>query len=513
MPDPDFAEDAAATAATPAPSSDATVATPAPAAAAATPPTSDATVSTPAPGGPVAPPPGDRPRPAGAERIPATGRTVAGRYRLDRVLGKGSMGTVWAAYDEILHRRVAIKEIYIPIGTPGTEAADLVERTLREARAIAALSHPNVITLYDILTLDGGPVIVMEVLASRSLGEVIKETGPLTAGQAATVGLAVAAGLDAAHHSGITHRDVKPGNVLIGADGRIKLTDFGIARSAAENPMTATGLLLGSPAYIAPEVASGAPAAPPADAWGLGALLFACMEGRPPFDRGSPVATLMSVVNDPVPAPVLAGALAPVIDGLLSKDPVQRWTLRQAMTALRPLADDPVETRLIIGPVTAPPVEPGLRAPAGSGPATGAPRSADPTRTMPTPSAWSDLAAGQGVPAGTGFTTTGSAMPPPPWAAAGAADLAPLPAGRGAAVPATAGYPGHAPRVRADATTRWLLAVVMFLTAALIGYFGVRAVAASVSAQPVALGTGVSVSVSAGPAPGTPGLRSDPSRT
>ncbi len=244
---------------------------------------------------------GDRLSPRGPGE--QAGRTIAGRYRLDRILGTGSMGTVWAASDEVLRRRVAIKEIYLPAGAGHHEAALLRERTLREARAIAALSHPNVITLYDILTLPSGPVIVMEMLAARSLGEVLKEVGPLTIGQAATVGLAVASGLSAAHAAGITHRDVKPGNVLIGGDGRIKLTDFGIARSADENPLTATGLLLGSPAYIAPEVASGETAGPPADAWGLGALLFACVEGMPPYDRGSPVATLMAVVSDPVPVP------------------------------------------------------------------------------------------------------------------------------------------------------------------------------------------------------------------
>ncbi len=429
-------------------------------------------------------------RSAGAERVPATGRMVAGRYRLDRVLGKGSMGTVWAAYDETLQRRVAIKEIYIPHGTSGTEAAMLIERTLREARAIAALSHPNVITLYDILTLPGGPVIVMEVLASRSLGEVIKETGPLTVGQAATVGLAVAAGLDAAHHAGITHRDVKPGNVLIGADGRIKLTDFGIARSAAENPMTATGLLLGSPAYIAPEVASGVTAAPPADAWGLGALLYVCLEGRPPFDKGAPVATLMSVVNDPVPPATRAGALRPVVEGLLRKDPASRWTLRQAMSTLRPLADDPVETRLVFGPVTTPPAEPGWRAPGsaahGTGTGTGTTRSAGPTGTAAMRPPWLDEATGRVRP---GLASPGSAalgaVPPPPWAAAGAAALAPLPPGPAVTAPVTTRAPAAAPAVRVEAhpATRWLLAVLVLITAALIGYYGVRAIAEAVAAD------------------------------
>ena len=177
---------------------------------------------------------------------------LAGRYRLDSVIGKGSMGTVWAATDEVLHRQVAIKEIDFPVGTPAAERAQLEHRTLREARAIAALSNPYVITLFDILTLDNGPVIVMELLHARSLAEILRKVGRLPDGQAATIGVAVASGLLAAHAAGITHRDVKPGNVLICDDGRIKLTDFGIARSSGDQTMTATGLLLGSPAYIAP---------------------------------------------------------------------------------------------------------------------------------------------------------------------------------------------------------------------------------------------------------------------
>ena len=176
-------------------------------------------------------------------------RMLAGRYRLDRVIGSGAMGIVWAAYDEVLHRAVAIKEVNYPQGMPIAEVGEqLADRTLREARAIAAMSNPHVITLYDILTLESGPVIVMELLTARSLAQVLRQDGPLRDGQAATIGVAVAGGLLAAHGAGITHRDVKPGNVLIGHDGRIKLTDFGIARSADEQTITAKGLLLGSPA-------------------------------------------------------------------------------------------------------------------------------------------------------------------------------------------------------------------------------------------------------------------------
>ncbi len=437
------------------------------------------------------------PQATGAERVAGGGRTIAGRYRLDRLLGKGSMGTVWAAYDETLHRRVAIKEIYVPNGTPESEAELLVERTLREARAIAQLSHPNVITLYDILTLGDGPVIVMEVLAARSLGDVLKEVGPLTVGQAATVGLAVAAGLEAAHAAGITHRDVKPGNVLIGGDGRIKLTDFGIARSAGENPLTATGLLLGSPAYIAPEVASGATAGAAADAWGLGALLFACVEGRPPFDKNSAVATLMSVVSDPVPALQRAGVLTPAIEGLLAKDPSDRMTVADARETLRPLADDPVETRLVFGGLpthsVASAADAGVIRPDSGlvGPRVPPPRAqtalhddSEATAPLqPETRVW-DVRA----------TTSGgrfTGVPQPPWAATEVAALAPLPTA--SRVPATAAAP-PAP-VRPGRVARRAIAGVAFVVAALLALFGVRAISAGVSST---TGTPQGMSMSVG---------------
>ncbi len=298
---------------------------------------------------PAAPPP-DRP---GAGGVPARGaspadhpRVLVGRYRLDAVIGKGSMGTVWAATDQILNRQVAIKEIDFPVGTPAAERAQLEHRTLREARAIAALSNPYVITLFDILTLDNGPVIVMELLHSRSLAEILRKVGRLPDGQAATIGVAVASGLLAAHSAGITHRDVKPGNVLICDDGRIKLTDFGIARSSGDQTMTATGLLLGSPAYIAPEVANGVPAGPISDAWSLGGLLFAAVEGRPPFDQGTAIATLTSVVKDPVPPHPHSGRLGAVVSGLLVKTPNLRMRIDRALMIMRGIADDPSGTNL-----------------------------------------------------------------------------------------------------------------------------------------------------------------------
>ncbi|WUV60409.1 serine/threonine protein kinase [Amycolatopsis sp. NBC_01480] len=247
------------------------------------------------------------------------------------------MGTVWSAYDEFLHRPVAVKEMKLPPGVPAAQADELRERTLREARAIAVLSHPNVIILHDVARDNNEPFVVMELLPSRSLAHILRDHGPLNVEQAAAVGIAVAAALEAAHAAGITHRDVKPGNVLVAGDGRIKLTDFGIARNVSEATMTRTGIMLGSPAYIAPEVASGGAVTPNADLWGLGATLFAAAQGAPPYDAdGDPLETVGKVVNGKVPKPN-PGPLAAVISALMKKEPEKRISLREVRHRLYPL--------------------------------------------------------------------------------------------------------------------------------------------------------------------------------
>jgi hypothetical protein len=306
-------------------------------------------------------------------------RVVAGRYRLRRLLGQGSMGTVWEAYDEFLHRPVAVKEVLLSPGIPDSEADELRERTLREARAIAVVSHPNVITLHDVARENGQPFVVMEYMSARSLAELLREFGPLEVPAAATVGYAVAAGLAAAHQAGITHRDVKPGNVLVAEDGRVKLTDFGIARNVSELTITRTGITLGSPAYIAPEVAAGREVTPAADLWGLGATLFAAVEGRPPYDPdGSVLETLSAVVNGDVPTPACAGPLSDVIAALMVKDPAGRAVPEDVRRMLRPLLPPPgtplyegnpdnVPTRAEITPVAPPAPAPAPPAPAGVG--------------------------------------------------------------------------------------------------------------------------------------------------
>ena len=268
-------------------------------------------------------------------------RLIADRYRLLHVLGQGSMGTVWAAHDEVLGRQVAVKGILHTPGMPDAEAAQLRERTMREARAIAALSHPNLVTLYDVVQQDGDPYVVMELVPSRSLGEVLQEQGCLTEKQGAAVLDAVAAALASAHRVGITHRDVKPGNVLIADDGRVKLTDFGIARNVAEATMTARGITLGTPAYIAPEVAQGGDVSEAADRWSLGATLWAAMAGEPPYVGKNVMQTINAVINGDVPVPAGAGRLAPVISGLMRKDPAERLELVDVRKQVYPLLPEP----------------------------------------------------------------------------------------------------------------------------------------------------------------------------
>ncbi|MGW6982144.1 protein kinase domain-containing protein [Streptomyces sp. NPDC054932] len=252
------------------------------------------------------------------------GRLLAGRYRLGSVLGKGGMGTVWRARDETLGRIVAVKELRFSSGVDEDEKRRLITRTLREAKAIARIRSGGAVTVYDVVDEDGRPWIVMELIEGPSLAEFIRENGPLTPHRAAEVGLAVLDVLRAAHGQGILHRDVKPSNVLIAGNGRVVLTDFGIAQVEGDPSVTSTGMLVGAPSYISPERARGHKPGPPADMWSLGGLLYASVEGVPPYDKGSALATLTAVMTEPVDPPKNAGPLTDVIYGLLAKDPAQR---------------------------------------------------------------------------------------------------------------------------------------------------------------------------------------------
>ncbi|SCF33179.1 Protein kinase domain-containing protein [Micromonospora matsumotoense] len=245
------------------------------------------------------------------------------------------MGRVWKARDEVLHRDVAIKELVPPPSLTDDERREMRERSLREARAIARLNHVNVVRIFDVLRTDGDPWIVMEYVASKSLQDTLAEDGPVTPARAVEIGLGVLGALKSAHKAGVMHRDVKPGNVLLGTDGRVVLTDFGLATIPGDPNVTRTGMVLGSPAYIAPERARDGTAGPEADLWSLGATLYAAVEGKSPYARPSAIGTLAALATEPLPPAKNAGPLKPVLIGLLRKDPTERITAEVAERMLR----------------------------------------------------------------------------------------------------------------------------------------------------------------------------------
>ncbi|WP_192806589.1 serine/threonine-protein kinase, partial [Streptomyces arboris] len=269
------------------------------------------------------------------------GRLLAGRYRLGGVLGRGGMGTVWRADDETLGRTVAVKELRFPGAIDEDEKRRLITRTLREAKAIARIRNNGAVTVYDVVDEDDRPWIVMELIEGKSLAEAIREDGTLTPQRAAEVGLAILDVLRSAHREGILHRDVKPSNVLIAEDGRVVLTDFGIAQVEGDPSVTSTGMLVGAPSYISPERARGHKPGPPADLWSLGGLLYASVEGCPPYDKGSAIATLTAVMTEPLDPPKNAGPLTEVIYGLLARDPDQRLDDRGARALLNKVINAP----------------------------------------------------------------------------------------------------------------------------------------------------------------------------
>ncbi|MFJ6214413.1 serine/threonine-protein kinase [Streptomyces sp. NPDC092296] len=274
----------------------------------------------------------------------STGRLLAGRYRLESVLGRGGMGTVWRAEDEMLGRVVAVKELRFHGGVDEEEKRRLITRTLREAKATARIRHVAAVTVFDVVEEDDRPWIVMELVESRSLSDVIKQDGPLKPRRAAEIGLDLLGVLRSAHGHGILHRDVKPSNVLIGDDGRVVLTDFGIASVEGDPSVTSTGMLVGAPSYISPERARGQKPGPPADLWSLGATLYAMVEGKPPYDRGSAISTLTAVMTEDLKTPGNAGPLRPVIEGLLHKDPDERLDEPTTRSMLRRIIAESAES-------------------------------------------------------------------------------------------------------------------------------------------------------------------------
>jgi len=397
-------------------------------------------------------------------------RLVDGRYALEEMLGHGGMGTVWRARDELLLRSVAIKEVLPPEGLSSEERLAVRERTLREARATARLSHPGIVRVYDVVEDDDRPWIVMELLDARSLAEVIRAEGPLSPAQTAAVGVQVLDALVTAHRGGVLHRDVKPGNVLLESpgppEGRVILTDFGIATSPDETAMTTTGLLVGSPAYIAPERARGNSLGPQSDLWSLGATLYTAVEGRPPFDKGAALATLAAVVEEPPQPYVAAGPLRPLLDGLLEKDPVRRLDAAEARRQLTELAtgaspgpvpDGLDERTTVLSLPTAPsrtqtlPAYPGPPPPQGPGPGSGQGSARPPSGPAP----------GSGRPAG---------RPAPPPSPRGQRPPPPRGQRRGGA-PAPAAPRGYAREPRRSRGGRVVVALLALVLLALGGVY------------------------------------------
>ncbi|MFR9794439.1 serine/threonine-protein kinase [Streptomyces sp. MS06] len=356
------------------------------------------------------------------------GRLLAGRYRLADPIGSGGMGRVWHAHDELLSRAVAIKELTASLYASEGDRAVLLARTRSEARAAARINHSAVVTVHDVLEHDGRPWIVMELVEGGSLADTVKEQGRVEPAEAARIGMWVLRALRAAHTAGVLHRDVKPGNVLLGHDRRILLTDFGIAQIEGDSTITRTGEVIGSVDYLAPERVRGNAPGPASDLWALGATLYTAVEGRSPFRRTSPLSTMQAVVEEEAEVPRHAGPLAPIISALLRKDPATRPDAAEAEQMLAEAAEgrNPRAAQAYVPTEHAP-----LRGPAGGVPPTG------PTSVYGT---------GTGFPPGTGSTGpsyggTGSTGPSyGPAAPGGPGTPAGTPAGAGAS--GGAGLPG-----------------------------------------------------------------------
>ncbi|MEU1270611.1 serine/threonine-protein kinase [Streptomyces sp. NPDC005799] len=275
---------------------------------------------------------------AGGEQT-RVGRVLGGRYRLTRRIGSGGMGTVWEAHDELVDRDVAVKEPRLPGDPEDEQHQRAAHRLYREARAAARVDHPSAVSILDVVVdEDGLPFIVMELVRGESLHEVLRR-GPVDAVEAARIGRAVLGALRAAHSVGIVHRDVKPANVLLGPQGRVVLTDFGIAHVQGEESLTVSGEFVGSLEFVAPERMAGRGAGPSSDLWSLGVLLYAAVEGVSPFRRTAVESTLAAVITADPPEPRRAGPLGPLIARLLVKDPEQRPGPEEAGAVLEAVAE------------------------------------------------------------------------------------------------------------------------------------------------------------------------------
>ncbi|GAB2747053.1 hypothetical protein GCM10027174_21510 [Salinifilum aidingensis] len=313
------------------------------------------------------------------------GRLVAGRYRVQRSIGSGAMGVVWECVDERLHRTVAVKQLLLEPGLDPGEADEARQRAMREGRIAARLQHPNAISVYDVAEDEGQPVLVMEFLPSTSLAKMMSEHGPLPPREVARIGSQVASALGAAHSAGVIHRDIKPGNILLGDDGTVKITDFGISRAQGDVQVTKTGMLAGTPAYLSPDVAMGQEPTPASDVFSLGATLYAAIEGRPPFGLNeNTLALLHAVAAGRVEPPQQAGPMAEPLMAMLNARVEDRPTMAQVVEMLQTVADGHSVTSV-------------------------------PTAAAPIPSALAPESAGQQDPAPTAVASEGGAYEEDPY--------------------------------------------------------------------------------------------------
>ena len=286
--------------------------------------------------------------------MPDAAVRVGGRYRLDRKLAAGGMGAVWEGWDERLQRTVAIKRLHLEPWHTDDERYVGVQRAMREARLTARLHHPNVVQVYDIVDDEQSPCLVMEYVPSRNLHQLVQERGPLPPAEVAAIGAQIAAGLAAAHAAGVVHRDMKPGNVLVTPDGLAKVSDFGISHAFDDVTVTSTGVLVGTPAYLAPEVVRGAAPQFAADVYSLAATLYMAVEGRAPFGTDeNPIAVMHQVAIGQWDEPQRAGALAPMLTRMMALEPQQRPTMIDVAAGLRAVDQEPApdqETQVLSVP-------------------------------------------------------------------------------------------------------------------------------------------------------------------
>ncbi|WP_433263821.1 serine/threonine-protein kinase [Actinosynnema sp. CS-041913] len=286
----------------------------------------------------------------GPQGVNVQPRVIAGRYTLLGELGRGGMGVVWRAQDNVIGRQVAIKELHLPDGIAHEERRVLEERVLREARTAGRLNDPGVVTVFDVIAEHGMTYIVMELVEAATLSTIIAQGGPLPQDRVIAVAMQALSALDTAHQAGIVHRDVKPGNLMVQPNGRVKLTDFGIAQAMDDPRLTTSGSLIGSPAYMSPERIHGHEASPASDLWALGATLCYAVEGANPYERSTTASTLHAIMNEMPRLTRAHGVLGAVITGLMMPDPNARLTGPQARAMLERAVAQPTPPRGFAGP-------------------------------------------------------------------------------------------------------------------------------------------------------------------